>query len=52
MHQFQITKVVELPPVNVPGLGLLDLSITNSVVAMALAATLIIAFFAIKIVTL
>ena len=47
MHQFQITKVVELPPVNVPGLGLLDLSITNSVVAMALAATLIIAFFAI-----
>ena len=47
MHQFQITKVVELPPVNVPGLGLLDLSITNSVVAMALAATLIILFFAI-----
>lgn len=48
MHQFQITKVIELPPVNVPGLGLLDLSITNSVVAMALAATLIIAFFAIS----
>jgi len=47
MHQFQITKVVELPPVNVPGLGLLDLSITNSVVAMALAATLIILFFAV-----
>jgi F-type H+-transporting ATPase subunit a len=47
MHQFQITKVVELPPVNVPGLGLLDLSITNSVVAMALAATLIIVFFAV-----
>lgn len=46
MHQFQITKVVELPPVNVPGLGLLDLSITNSVVAMALAAALIILFFA------
>lgn len=48
MHQFQITKVVELPPVNVPGLGLLDLSITNSVVAMALAATLIIVFFAVS----
>jgi F-type H+-transporting ATPase subunit a len=47
MHQFQITKVVELPPVNVPGLGLLDLSITNSVVAMAIAATLIILFYAI-----
>ena len=48
MHQFQITKVVELPPVNVPGLGLLDLSITNSVVAMALAAGLIILFYAIS----
>jgi F-type H+-transporting ATPase subunit a len=48
MHQFQITKVIELPPVNVPGLGLLDLSITNSVVAMALAATLIIVFFAVS----
>ncbi len=48
MHQFQITKVVELPPVNVPGLGLLDLSITNSVVAMALAAGLIVLFYAIS----
>jgi F-type H+-transporting ATPase subunit a len=47
MHQFQITKVIELPPVTVPGLGLVDLSITNSVVSMAAAAVLIIAFFAI-----
>jgi F-type H+-transporting ATPase subunit a len=48
MHQFQITKVIELPPVNVPGLGLLDLSITNSVVAMALAAALIVVFFTVS----
>jgi F-type H+-transporting ATPase subunit a len=47
MHQFQITKVIELPPVNVPGLGLLDLSITNSVMSMGIAAALIILFFAI-----
>jgi F-type H+-transporting ATPase subunit a len=46
MHQFQIAKVVELPPVNVPGLGLIDLSITNSVAAMLAAAVLVILFFA------
>ena len=46
LHQFAIEKVVELPPVNVPGLGLLDLSITNSVVAMAIAAVAICLFFA------
>jgi F-type H+-transporting ATPase subunit a len=47
MHQFQIHKVVDLPPVDVPGLGLLDLSITNSVVSMLSAAALVIAFFAV-----
>jgi F-type H+-transporting ATPase subunit a len=46
MHQFQIQKIVELPPVNVPGLGAIDLSITNSVFAMLLAATLVIVFYA------
>ena len=46
MHQFQIHKVVDLPTVSVPGLGQLDLSITNSVVSMALAAGLICLFFA------
>ena len=30
LHQFAIEKMVALPPVNVPGLGLVDLSITNS----------------------
>ena len=38
MHQFQIKKIVELPTVTVPGLGAIDLSITNSVFAMLLAA--------------
>ncbi|WP_269714512.1 F0F1 ATP synthase subunit A [Caulobacter sp. NIBR2454] len=47
MHQFQIAKVVELPPVNVPGLGLIDLSITNSVAAMMAAAVLVILFYAV-----
>ena len=46
MHQFQIQKIVELPTVTVPGLGAIDLSITNSVAAMLSAALLIIAFYA------
>ncbi|PXA86291.1 F0F1 ATP synthase subunit A [Caulobacter sp. D4A] len=46
MHQFQIQKVVELPTVNVFGLPI-DLSITNSVAAMLLAATLVVAFYAV-----
>ncbi|MEG0817933.1 MAG: F0F1 ATP synthase subunit A [Brevundimonas sp.] len=45
MHQFQISKVVDLPAVNVPGLGLVDLSITNSTLAMMVAAVLITLFF-------
>ena len=46
MHQFQIHKVVDLPTVNLPGLGVVDLSITNSVVSMGMAAGLICLFFA------
>jgi len=46
MHQFQIHKVVDLPTVNLPGLGVVDLSITNSVVSMGMAAGLICVFFA------
>lgn len=42
MHQFEIQKVLELPAITVPGVGLIDLSITNSTVAMMLAAGLII----------
>ncbi|MGZ6015743.1 MAG: F0F1 ATP synthase subunit A, partial [Phenylobacterium sp.] len=45
MHQFLIHKVAPLPPVNVPGIGLVDLSITNSVVTMMAAALVISGFF-------
>ncbi|ATC33263.1 F0F1 ATP synthase subunit A [Caulobacter vibrioides] len=48
MHQFQIQKIVELPTVTVPGLGAIDLSITNSVAAMMSAALLIIGFYALS----
>jgi len=44
MHQFQVSKIVELPTVTVLGLPI-DLSITNSVAAMLLAATLVIVFY-------
>lgn len=47
MHQFEVKPVVEIAPVNVPGLGLIDLSITNSTVAMMVAAGFILLFFAI-----
>ena len=45
MHQFMIQKIVSLPPVTVPGVGAIDLSITNSVATMMGAAALITAFF-------
>lgn len=48
MHQFQISKIVELPTVTVPGLGAIDLSITNSVAAMMSAALLVIGFYALS----
>jgi len=41
MEQFLVKKVVAIPPVNVPGLGLVDLSITNSVATMMFAAAAI-----------
>ena len=31
MEQFLVTRIVPLAPVRVPGLGAVDLSITNSV---------------------
>jgi F-type H+-transporting ATPase subunit a len=46
LHQFQIQKLVELPDVTVPGLGLVDLAITNSHVAMTLAFAVIVGFLA------
>ena len=45
MHQFMIQKIVELPSFTVPGLGAIDMSITNSVAAMLLSAVLIMVFY-------
>lgn len=47
IEQFEIHKVVDLPPIRVPGIGLLDLSITNSVLSMIIAFALVVAFMAI-----
>lgn len=47
MEQFKIDTVVPLPVVNLPGVGAVDLSITNSTFAMMIAAVLIIGFFAV-----
>ena len=47
MHQFEIQKVVDLPSFTLPGVGAIDMSITNSTVAMLVAATLVILFFAV-----
>ena len=45
MEQFLIRKVVTLPPIPVPGVGAIDMSITNSVLFMLIAAVLISTFF-------
>jgi F-type H+-transporting ATPase subunit a len=45
MEQFMIHKVVSLPSVRVPGLGDIDLSLTNSVLTMFALAALIAVFF-------
>jgi len=47
MHQFEIQPVLTLPTVNVPGVGAIDLSINNSIMAMLIAAGLVILFFAV-----
>ena len=46
MHQFEVTKIVDLPDFALPGVGVIDMAITNSTVAMAIAAGLVVAFFA------
>jgi F-type H+-transporting ATPase subunit a len=48
MEQFLVSRIVPLPPVRIPGLGLIDLSITNSVLFMLIAAALISGFFLIS----
>ena len=45
MQQFLIHRLVPLPPVEVPGLGSLDLSISNSVAFMLVSAGLLGLFF-------
>ena len=45
MEQFLVHKLVPFPAIIVPGLGSLDLSITNTVMFMLIAAALIIVFF-------
>ena len=44
MHQFMVQKVVDLPPIHIGAMSL-DLSITNSVLYMLIAAGLITVFF-------
>jgi F-type H+-transporting ATPase subunit a len=44
LHQFQIQKVLDLPDVTLPGVGLVDLAITNSHIAMTIAFGLIVLF--------
>lgn len=46
MHQFEVHKVVDLPDIPTPW-GAIDMSITNSTIAMALAAGAIIALMAV-----
>lgn len=47
MHQFEVTKIADLPDITLPGVGVIDMAFTNSTLAMTLAAGLIIAFMAI-----
>ena len=45
MNQFLIRPIVRVPPLDVPGLGVLDMSITNSVLFMLIAAAILGLFF-------
>ena len=49
MHQFEIQKIAGLPELafTLPGVGVIDMSITNSTIAMLLAATLVVVFLAV-----
>jgi F-type H+-transporting ATPase subunit a len=42
IEQFEIVKVVDLPDVTIPGLGVVDLAITNSHIAMTIAFGLVV----------
>jgi len=45
MHQFEVQKILDLPEVTLPLVGVVDLSVTNSSLAMAVAASLVLLFF-------
>lgn len=45
MHQFEVHKIVDLPDITLPGVGVIDMAITNSTVAMLVAAGLVVLFF-------
>lgn len=45
MHQFEVHKIVDLPDIILPGVGVIDMAITNSTVAMLVAAGLVVLFF-------
>ena len=45
MEQFMVHRIMKLGPVHIPGIGELDLSITNSVAFMLFAAAIITLFF-------
>ena len=47
IYQFEIVKIVDLPDVTIPGLGVVDLAITNSHVAMTIAFAIIVLFLSI-----
>ena len=44
LHQFKIEKIIDLPDVTLPGVGLVDFAITNSHIAMTVAFALIVLF--------
>jgi F-type H+-transporting ATPase subunit a len=46
MHQFEVTKIVDLPDFSIPGVGTIDMAFTNSTLAMTLAAAAIVGFMA------
>ncbi len=45
MHQFEIQKILDLPDFSLPGVGVIDMAVTNSTVSMLIAAGLVVGFF-------
>jgi F-type H+-transporting ATPase subunit a len=46
LHQFKIEKIVDLPDITLPGVGLVDFAITNSHIAMTAAFGIVVLFLA------